>query len=162
MPMVSDASPLILLAKIGRVDLLKKLYSEVLIPEEVKNEITRQENAPITSGIREGWIKVEEVVLSSEVKEIGEKLRLHEGEMYAMSLALRANRKELLADDKLARVAARIIGLRAIGCLGVVIKAYETGDITRNDAVITIQELVKAGLWISPEVLGKVLTSLEV
>ncbi len=162
MPMASAASPLILLAKIGRVDLLKKLYSEVLIPEEVKNEITRQENTPITSGIREGWIKVEEVVLSSEVKEIGEKLRLHEGEMYAMSLALRANLKELLADDKLARVAARILGLRAIGCLGVVIKAYETGDITRNDAVNTIQELVKAGLWISPEVLGTVLTSLEV
>ena len=35
MPVVSDASPLILLAKIRRLDLLKKLYSEVLIPKEV-------------------------------------------------------------------------------------------------------------------------------
>jgi len=86
MPVVSDASPLILFAKIGRLDLLKRLYSEVLIPREVEKEVTRQEASPIISG--EGWIKVEDVELFSEVKGMGEKLRLHEGEMYALSLAL--------------------------------------------------------------------------
>jgi len=159
---VSDASPLILLAKIRRLDLLKKLYSEVLIPREVEKEVTRREASPIISGIREGWIKVKELKLSSEVKEMGENLGLHEGEMYALSLALHANIKEVLADDKLARVTARILGLKAIGCLGVVMKAYETGVITRIEAVNAIQKLVKAGLWISPEVLGEVLTSLEI
>jgi len=88
MPVVSDASPLILFAKVGRLDLLKRLYSEVLIPIEVEKEVTRQETSPIISGIREGWIKVEDVELFSEVKGMGEKLRLHEGEMYALSLAL--------------------------------------------------------------------------
>ncbi len=47
MPVVSDASPLILLAKIRRLDLLKKLYSEVLIPKKVKEEVTKQEVPPI-------------------------------------------------------------------------------------------------------------------
>jgi len=88
MPVVSDASPLILFAKIGRLDLLKRLYSEVLIPIEVEKEVTRQEASPIISGIGEGWIKVEDVELSSEVKGMGEKLRLHEGEMYALSSCL--------------------------------------------------------------------------
>jgi len=162
MPVVSDASPLILFAKIGRLDLLKKLYSEVLIPREVEKEVTRREASPIISGLREGWIIVEDVELSSEVKEMGEKLGLHEGEMYALSLALYKNIKEFLADDKLARVAARIIGLKAIGCLGVVMKVYETSIITRSEAVNTIQKLVEVGLWISPEVLGEVLTSMEV
>jgi predicted nucleic acid-binding protein len=161
MPVVSDASPLILLAKIRRLDLLKKLYSEVLIPKKVKEEVTKQEVPPIISGIREGWIKVKEVELSSEVKEMGRELGLHEGEIYALSLALHANVKQVLADDKLARVGARILGLQAIGCLGVVMKAYEMDVITRNEAISAIQELVKAGLWISPEVLGEVLTSLE-
>jgi len=162
MPVVSDASPLILFAKIGRLDLLKKLYSEVLIPREVEKEVTRREASPIISGIREGWIKVEELKLSSEVKRMGKNLGLHEGEMYALSLALHANIKEVLADDKLARVTARILGLKAIGCLGVVMKAYETGVIARIEAVNAIQKLVKAGLWISPEVLGEVLISLEI
>ena len=42
-----------------------------------------------------GWIKVEEVGLSS------------------LSLALHASVKDFLADDKLARIAARILGLKA-------------------------------------------------
>jgi len=41
-------------------------------------------------------------------------------------------------------------------------KAYETGIITRSEAVNTIRKLVEVGLWISPEVLGEVLTSMEV
>ena len=71
-------------------------------------------------------------------------------------------KKEFLADDKLARIAARILGLKGIGCLGVVMKAYETGIITRNDATNAVRKLVAVGLWISPEVLGEVLTALEV
>ncbi|RJS84940.1 hypothetical protein CW713_02030 [Methanophagales archaeon] len=130
MPVVSDASPLIFLAKTGGLDLLKRLYLEVLIPREVEKEVTRQEAS-------------------------------HEGEMYALSLALHKNIKEFLADDKLARVAARIIEIKAIGCLGVVMKVYETSIITRSEAVNTIQKLVEVGLWISPEVLGEVLTSME-
>ncbi len=58
-------------------------------------------------------------------------------------------------------MAARILGLRAIGCLGVVMRAYETDIITRNDAIDSIQKLVKAGLWISPEVLAEVFSSIE-
>ena len=39
-------------------------------PKEVKEEVTKQEVPPIISGIREGWIKVKEAELSSEVKEM--------------------------------------------------------------------------------------------
>ncbi len=74
---------------------------------------------------------------------------------------MRLDIKEFLADDKLARIAARILGLRAIGCMGVVMKAYETGVITRNDAIESIQKLVKAGLWVSPDVLAEVFKFLE-
>ena len=75
---------------------------------------------------------------------------------------MNVNVKQILVDDKLARVGARILRLQAIGCLGVVMKAYETGIITRSESVNAIQELVRAGLWISPEIWGEVLTSLGV
>jgi len=55
--------------------------------------------------IKKGWIKVERVELSPEVKEIGEELGLHKGEVYALSLALHIKSKDFLADDKLARIA---------------------------------------------------------
>ena len=60
----------------------------------------------------------------------------------------------------MARVAARMSGLRSIGCLGVVMRAYETGIVTRDDAIESIQRLVKAGLWVSPEVLAHVFASM--
>ncbi len=164
MPVVSDASPLLLLAKIGKLRLLKELYSEIIIPSQVREEVLKySDNASllIASEIENGWIKPADVEISTEVYELGEKLGLHKGERYALSVAMKLNIKEILADDKLARMAARILSLRAIGCLGVVMRAYETDIITRNDAIDSIQKLVKAGLWISPEVLAEVFSSIE-
>ncbi len=164
MPVVSDASPLLLLAKIRKLSLLKELYSEIIIPSQVRDEVLKySDNASllIASEIKNGWIKPADVEISTKVYEIGEKLGLHKGERYALSVAMKLNIKEILADDKLARMAARILGLRAIGCLGIVMRAYETGIITRNDAIASIQKLVKAGLWISPEVLAEVFSSIE-
>ena len=104
---------------------------------------------------------MEEVGLSPEISNIGEKLGLHRGEMYALSLAIRLDIRKFLADDKMARVAARMSRLRSIGCLGVVMKAYETESITRDDAIESIQQLVKAGLWVSPEVLAEVFAAMR-
>jgi predicted nucleic acid-binding protein len=166
MPVVSDASPLILLARIGKLSLLKELYLEIVIPLQVRNEVTKHDDEAsflILSEIENGWIKskAKDVEISPEINRIGNNLGLHKGEMYALSLAVNMNLKEFLADDKSARVAARILGLRAIGCLGIVMKAHQMGIITRNDAISSVQKLVKAGLWISPEVLVEVFNSIE-
>ena len=164
MPAVSDASPLILFAKIGRLNLLLQLFSEIIIPIQVRDEVIRHDDEAsflILSEIENEWIKVEEAELSPEIGNMGEKLGLHRGEMYALSLAMHLNIREFLADDKMARVAARMAGLMSIGCLGVVMRAYETEIITRDDAIESIQRLVKAGLWVSPEVLAEVFTAMK-
>ena len=161
---VSDASPLILFSKIGRLNLLMQLFSEIIIPIQVRNEVIKHDDESsslIISEIENEWIKVEEVELSPEISNMEDKLGLHRGEMYAISLAMHLGIREFLADDKMARVAARMSGLRSIGCLGVVMRAYETEIITRNDAVESIQQLVKAGLWVSPEVLAEVFTAMK-
>ncbi|SNQ62163.1 hypothetical protein [Candidatus Methanoperedens nitratireducens] len=41
MPVVSDASPLLLLAKIGKLNLLKELYSKIIIPSQVREEVLK-------------------------------------------------------------------------------------------------------------------------
>lgn len=164
MPAVSDASPLILFAKIGRLNLLLQLFSEIIIPIQVRDEVTKHDDKSsslIISEIENGWIKVEEVELSPEISNMGEKLGLHRGEMYAIALAMHLGIREFLADDKMARVAARMSGLMSIGCLGVVMRAYETGIVTRDNAIESIQRLVKAGLWVSPEVLAEVFTAMK-
>jgi len=164
MPAVSDASPLILFAKIGKLNLLMQLFSEIIIPIQVRDEVIKHDDTAsslIISEIENGWITVEEVGLSPEISNMGDKLGLHRGEMYALSIAMHLDIREFLADDKMARVAARMSGLRSIGCLGVVMKAYETEFITRDAAIESIQQLVKAGLWVSPEVLAEVFTAMK-
>ena len=44
MIVVSDTTPLISLLKIGRLDLLKKLFGEIFIPQAVFNELTVDES----------------------------------------------------------------------------------------------------------------------
>ncbi len=164
MPVVSDASPLLLLAKIGKLNLLKELYHEIIIPLQVRNEVVENKDKAsslILSEIENGWIQQKDVEISPEIKRLGEKLGLHKGETAALSVAKHLGLKEIIADDKLARIAARILGLKAIGCLGVIMKAYETGVITRTEAIDSIQQMVKAGLWVSPEVLAEVFKFLE-
>jgi predicted nucleic acid-binding protein len=60
---VSDASPLIALAAVDRLDLLRALYTEVLTPEAVYQEATAV--APGASGAAEisaaNWIRVRPV-----------------------------------------------------------------------------------------------------
>lgn len=164
MPVVSDASPLLLLAKIGKLSLLKELYQEIIIPLQVRNEVVENKDKTsslILSEIKNGWIQQKNVEISPEIERLGEKLGLHKGETAALSVAKHLGIKEILADDKLARIAARILGFRAIGCLGIIMKAQEIGIITRTEAIDSIHKLVKAGLWVSPEVLAEVFRSLE-
>lgn len=164
MPVVSNASTLILLAKIGRLNLLQELYSEVIIPTIVKDEIiTRKDESSslLALGLKNGWIKVKDIAVSSEANEIGERLGLHAGEIHALSLALHLNIKEFLADDKLARIAARTLKLKPIGCIGAIKKAYERKLMKKDEAIECIHKLIAAGLWVSPEVIAKALTTFE-
>ena len=46
MIVVSDSTPLITLMKAGQLDVLCKLFGDVLIPQAVYSELTRNENFP--------------------------------------------------------------------------------------------------------------------
>lgn len=59
MIVVSDTSPLIHLAAIGRLDLLHRLYGEVFVPLAVLDEVTREpQNHPDSEEIRNlAWLQ---------------------------------------------------------------------------------------------------------
>lgn len=63
---VSNATPLIYLAKAGKLHLLRAVFGEVLIPEEVKVEVVdrgkelgKKDAYAIEAAIEEGWLVVE-------------------------------------------------------------------------------------------------------
>ena len=73
MIVVSDTTPLISLLKIKRVDLLKELFGEVLIPQAVFDELTSDKRVPESvnilkraTGLDQG--ESEAIVLTDELK----------------------------------------------------------------------------------------------
>jgi len=150
---VSNATPLIYLAKSGRVNLLKKAFGQVFIPEEVKVEVVdggkdlgERDAYLIEKAINDGWIKV----LKSEILEIPIKLEL--GEIAALSLAKKLGVKEVLVDEAPARTAARLLGLTPRGTIFPLLKALESKEVNLNDFLEILNELIKQGFRLKEEV----------
>jgi hypothetical protein len=116
---VSDSSPLISLARIGRLDLLRDLYSRILIPFEVYREVTvTGDGLPGSEQVRRAnWIEVVErrathLPLAAQCQSLGA------GERGAILLASELNADLTLIDEWKARRIASDAGLSGAGCVG--------------------------------------------
>ena len=140
---VVNASPLISLAKIGRLDLLRAEGRDVLIPAAVAEEILagpRDDAASIALTAR----TFADPVVSAQRVEVLE-WGLGAGETAVLSLALdRGAMATAVIDDREARATARVLGVRLIGTLGVVIRARRDNRIPAAASVIA--DLRRVGL----------------
>lgn len=126
MIIVSDTSPITNLAAIGQLDLLRQLYSRVIIPEAVYNEMV--DINKIVPGAVEvktlSWIHTQTVINSLQVTEIQENNQsIHLGEAEAIILSLEMKADLLLMDERRGRIVATNYGINITGLLGVLIQA---------------------------------------
>lgn len=155
---VSDTSPLNYLVLIGQISILPTLYSRVLIPPSVYEEL----GAPETpEAVREwranlpGWI----VVLSDQpAPDIGSNY-LHAGERDAISLALNIQADALIIDERRGREEAEKRGLKIIGTLGVIIAAHERDLL---DLTETFDRLRQTTFHVSSKLLAAILRKYQV
>jgi predicted nucleic acid-binding protein len=124
---VSNASPLINLARIGKLNLLRKLYGELVIPEAVWREVVVEGSGqPGADEIETAdWIKTRQVTNRELVRALQQELDA--GEAEAIALALEIGAELLLMDEHLGRETARHLGLRYVGLVGMVIEAKHKG-----------------------------------
>jgi predicted nucleic acid-binding protein len=127
MTVVSNASPLINLARIGQLDLLAKVYGGVLIPEAVRREVV--EEGAGQPGAHEvdvaEWIQTQTVTDQRLVRALGQDL--DSGEAEAIVLALETDADLLLMDERLGRDAARHLGVTVTGLIGLLVEAKHRG-----------------------------------
>ncbi|MGQ9469451.1 MAG: DUF3368 domain-containing protein [Nitrososphaerales archaeon] len=150
---VSNATPLIYLAKIRRIDLLRKVFGEVFIPEEVKVEVVdkgklldERDAYVVEKAIRDGWLKV------VQVERVKTSIELVPGEVAALSLAKSHGIREVLVDEISARAAARLMELTPRGTIFVLLKALEIKEIGLNEFLEALIDLVKHGFRLKEEV----------
>jgi predicted nucleic acid-binding protein len=150
MIIVSNAGPLIALAKISQLPLLQALFEELVIPEEVHREIVvRGKGKPGAEMVaRAEWIKVK------RVSELGVAILATEldlGEAEAIILAKELNAELLLLDEKIPRELAKSLGLKVAGTLAIIHAGLQRG-LLEGELGEFIQQLKRKGVWLSEEV----------
>jgi predicted nucleic acid-binding protein len=136
---ISDASPLHYLAIIGEIDLLPKLYGQVIIPQKVQEELKRLRTPEVVKAFissSPSWLEVRSIStpIDSSLAE------LDPGEQEAITLALEIGAHALLIDDIDGRDAARLLGLRIIGTLGILYDAAGQGFCDLENAFDRLQQ----------------------
>jgi uncharacterized protein len=125
---VADASPLIMLARIGQLELLARLYARVLVPEEVWSEaVLRKASAPDATVIGAAAFIERRTVDRAQAATVAETYGIDDGEAEALVLARQLSGAHVLVDDGRARDAAGKLGLRRVGTVGVLLRAKRAG-----------------------------------
>lgn len=166
MSVVSNSGPLIHLAKVSLINILKELYNQVLIPLEVKIEAIdkgKEKGFPdailIEEALNEGWIKVINVKPSKKFSTLAEIAGLHEAEIKVIWLAYKRNITALLDDDA-ARKFAKSLGIKVRGSLGIILEAVKKGIIAKSKALEALDRLSDI-MYLSSEVYRLVRRSIE-
>ena len=158
MIVVSDTSPVLSLASIGRLDLLPTLYQQVLIPAAVYEELRAGAPAGHINFESLPWLTVATATDRHRVDELRADLDLGEAEAIVLAIERRADL--LLVDERRGRRTARASGLTVTGLLGVVTQAKRAGVIEAAKPVI--DELMRvARFWIGPTLYAEVLAELD-
>lgn len=146
MRVICDTSPLILLAKIGRLELLFQLYGQVLVPVSVLDEI-RGRSTEETTAI-ESLVENQALEIQRGSPEALERVPadLGAGEREAIALAMETEADIVVLDDREGRRVARERDLPVTGTIGILIEARARDMIpsVRRE----LDRLIEAGMWI--------------
>ncbi|PSN10605.1 DUF3368 domain-containing protein [filamentous cyanobacterium CCT1] len=127
MIVISDTSAITNLVAIQNLQLLKQLYSRVIIPEAVYRELAEIHSpVPGTLEVKSvPWIEVRPVTDQTVVDRFRLDARLDPGESEAIALALELNADLLLIDERRGRAEANRLGVKITGLLGVLVEAKQ-------------------------------------
>jgi uncharacterized protein len=127
MIIVSNTSPLTNLAAIGQFSLLQALFSEIYIPTAVMNELSGGGAIwPGTTEVKNAtWVQVKSVSNQPLVDAL--RLDLDWGESEAIALALELKADLVLLDEQSGRYTAQHFNLKAMGVVGLLIRAKQLG-----------------------------------
>jgi len=152
--------PLIYLSKVSLSWIFEELEGEKLIPETVYYEVVvkGKERGEIDAFIvdeliQKGVLKVIKVKPINWLKGVKE---LHKGEIEVLSLAKEKN-GITITDDSIAREIGEILGVKVHGTLYLIFLMLKKGRIDKRTAVDKVNEMIRKGFRLSPEVYSEFL-----
>lgn len=152
-PIVRNAGPLIALAMIERLDLLRELYTRILVPEAVYREVV--DDGVEKVGARQiasaEWLERTPDLVAPDpflTMELGA------GEAAVLTLAAQLNAPEVLIDERKARrIAEHAYGLKPKGTAGILVAAKRRGLLEEVWPVLT--EMAQKGYYLSARLIDR-------
>ena len=150
---VSDSTTLIILFDLKRLDLLSKLFSKIIIPNAVYNEISHKKPIKLPDFI---------TVKTPHECEILETLKtiLDNGESEAIALALQM-KSGLIIDEKKGRKIAISQGIEIIGLLGIIYLNITKGFITKAQAKEFLENAIHHGYRINQNLIDSMFSQIN-
>ena len=156
---VTNTTPLIAIsAATGSLDVLRFLYSRVVVPLEVQTELRAA--GSLALGVQEmnaaSWLDYQtvDIVISPYLANT-----LDRGEAAVIQTALNAQIELVCIDETVGRRVARLSGLTLTGSIGVLLKAKKLGyELSMEEAVDRMRQ---HGIWLSDEVVKFALQGLH-
>jgi len=148
---VCNTGPIISLAIIDNLDILRRIFHEVIVPEAVHNELLQggPDFAGVASYQQSSWIKVQ--TPSTPVEPLLQTV-LDKGEASVIQLARECDADLVLIDERKARKVAReIYGMRVVGSARLLVEAKQLGLI--NNVKDAITGMRNGGYWIQNDII---------
>jgi predicted nucleic acid-binding protein len=153
MRIVADTGPIIALAKVGKISLLKSIAGEVLIPPMVYKELFGKigsESNEIDRALNT-FIRLKREITLDEATEMA-LADLGEGEKQAIGLASNLGEDVLLLiDDRAGRRVAEKLNIATTGLVGLLVVAKEMGFVESVGPLI--EDLRHNGYWLSDDLI---------
>ncbi len=157
MKLVSNSSPIIVLAKLNALGLLDGHM--VYIPKSVKEEILAKECAEKDTILK--FLKGKNIHITAATKKYTSTSTLGKGEIEVINLAKEKRISTVLLDDRRARSHAKLHDLQPKGTIWLMLQANKKKHITSQEAKKLIYHLPETGFYLAEKLLVKVLEILE-
>ncbi len=159
MIVVSNAGPLIALAKINQLPILQKFFGSVIISPATWQEVVEQGQHKIGSQEVQSlsWIKVQEVADKTAVTFL--ELELDAGEAETIVLGRELHADLVILDESIARKIAVLLNLKVKGTVGLLVLAKKRNIIKEIKPLLL--ELRSKGVWLSDDVINEALRLAE-
>lgn len=155
MIVIADTTPIITLMKLGRLDLLERLFGIVTVPNAVYEELVENSKYSVEAQIivKCSFLKRCEVSDRQSIKILREVVGLDAGESEAIALAEETVADLLIIDERKGRRVAKQMELKITGTIGILLQAFDCQMISKTEILIYAEQLRKSNIRISESLL---------
>ena len=155
-PIVCNTTPLLaIIAAVGNLDIIRPLYSSVIVPREVADELVMLNLTRF--GVREfqaaSWI---ERVEEKTPLDVFLNNALDSGEAAVIQLAITRRVARVAIDELPGRRIARLYGLQVTGSIGMLLKVKQQGHPMSMREMI--DRMLRQGIHLAPALIQRALT----